>query len=573
MPVLKCKMCGGSLLVEEGSSLCHCDYCGNDQTVPHLDSQKKTNLFARADSLLQECRFEEAACLYELIRSEYPNEAEAHWGLLLSRYGIEYVEDPQTRKRLPTCHRTSYESVLAHEAYRQTLQTADIIARRIYEAEAKRIESVRMGIVDAVANTEPFDVFICYKETDPLGERTEASVLAQEIYQQLTTTGLRVFFSRITLEDKLGSTYEPIIFAALNSAPVMLVIGTEEKHFTEVWVKNEWSRFLDYIRKGKKKVLIPCYLHIDPSGLPSELASLQAQDLSKLGAIQDITRAVVKMARPDAPNSTAVASLPLKSVTALTQRGYLCLEDGEYGRAAAFFERSLDDNPADGYAYLGKFLCKQRVASLDVLKDEIIAFEDDKNFSRALRFANRELEAVLRKVLACNTQNIADKARREKEAEDKRLAWKKAREDHQRECAKIEEAIQSELESQFKTIEDRYAQRLTPIYRQLGIEESTALREKVRLQGELTRVQRERSSLGLFDKARKAELDEVIGRLSEEIQNCPTPTQLREKFQFRLDPIEYEREEEKRRVEEAVRDKYPLPKLVIPLTLDELPNT
>lgn len=573
MPVLKCKMCGGSLLVEEGSSLCHCDYCGNDQTVPHLDSQKKTNLFTRADSLLQECRFEEAACLYELVRSEYPNEAEAHWGLLLSRYGIEYVEDPQTRKRVPTCHRTSYESVLAHEAYRQTLQTADVITRRIYEAEAKRIESVRVGIVDAVANTEPVDVFICYKETDPLGGRTEASVIAQEIYQQLTVAGLRVFFSRITLEDKLGSAYEPIIFSALNSAPVMLVVGTEEKHFTEVWVKNEWSRFLESIRKGKKKVLIPCYSHIDPSGLPPELASLQAQDLNKLGAIQDITRAVVKIAKPDIPNSIAVASMPLKSVAALTQRGYLCLEDGEYSRAAAFFERSLDDNPADGYAYLGKFLCKHRVASLSALKDKIIAFEDDKNFSKAQRFADHELETALQEAVACNTQNKAEKARRKKEEEDKRLARQKAREDHQRACMKTEEAIRSELESHFKAIDDRYQQQLAPIYSELGAEESIAMREKVRLQGELTRVQRERSSLGLFDKARKAELDEVIRRLSEELQNCPTPAQLREKFQPRLEPIECEREEEKRRVEEAVRDKHPLPKLVIPLTLDELPNT
>ena len=32
-------------------------------------------------------------------------EAEAYWGLVLCRYGIEYVNDPATGKKVPTCHR------------------------------------------------------------------------------------------------------------------------------------------------------------------------------------------------------------------------------------------------------------------------------------------------------------------------------------------------------------------------------------------------------------------------------------------------------------------------------------
>ena len=41
--------------------------------------------------------------------------------------------------------------------------------------------------------------------------------LANDLYHQLTQEGFKVFFSRITLEDKLGTAYEPYIFAALNS--------------------------------------------------------------------------------------------------------------------------------------------------------------------------------------------------------------------------------------------------------------------------------------------------------------------------------------------------------------------
>ena len=54
----------------------------------------------------------------------------------------------------------------------------------------------------------------------------------------------RVFFAKITLEDKLGEQYEPYIFSALNSAKVMLVVGTRKEYFEAVWVKNEWRPFL-----------------------------------------------------------------------------------------------------------------------------------------------------------------------------------------------------------------------------------------------------------------------------------------------------------------------------------------
>ena len=74
-----------------------------------------------------------------------------------------------------------------------------------------------------------------------------------------------MFFSRITLEDKLGQQYEPYIFAALNSAKVMLVIGSKREYFDAVWVKNEWSRFLALMKKDRSKLLIPCY-RVPPCG-------------------------------------------------------------------------------------------------------------------------------------------------------------------------------------------------------------------------------------------------------------------------------------------------------------------
>ena len=205
------------------------------------------------------------------------------------------MEDPVTHKQIPTINRTQFTSIFADEDYKSALQYADGSQRRIYEDEAKAIDGIQKGILAISQKEEPFDVFICYKESDNSGRRTQDSVLANDLYHQLTQEGFKVFFSRITLEDKLGTAYEPYIFAALNSAKVMVVLGTKPEYFNAVWVKNEWSRYMALIRNGAKKVLIPAYRDMDPYDLPEEFSHLQAQDMAKLGFMQDLIRGIKKI--------------------------------------------------------------------------------------------------------------------------------------------------------------------------------------------------------------------------------------------------------------------------------------
>ena len=134
--------------------------------------------------------------------------------------------------------------------------------------------------------------FLCYKEQDENGRRTPDSVKAEELYEALTAEGYRVFFARISLEDKAGKKYEPYIFAALTSAKVMAVVGSRQAYFNAPWVKNEWSRFLVMMKQGKEKVLIPCYLDMDPYDMPQELAPLQSFDMAQIGFQQDMIRIV-----------------------------------------------------------------------------------------------------------------------------------------------------------------------------------------------------------------------------------------------------------------------------------------
>lgn len=311
--VFKCKMCGGDIQIIDGSSICECEYCGSRQTLPNFDDDKKTKLFERANRLRFECEFDKAASIYESIVAEFPEEAEAYWGLVLCKYGIEYVDDPKTGDKIPTCHRLSFDGVTVDANFDNALLYGNKESREIYSSEASRIEEIRKKVVAVSSREQPYDVFICYKESDANGGRTEDSVLAQKIYEELTIKDYRVFFSKISLESKIGEEYEPYIFAALNSAKIMLVVGTDYNNINSIWVRNEWSRYLDLMKRNKDKMLIPCYKDMDPYDLPKEFSGLQAQDMGKVGAIQDLIRGMGKVVPKGTPQSVGVTEDTLKA--------------------------------------------------------------------------------------------------------------------------------------------------------------------------------------------------------------------------------------------------------------------
>ena len=124
MAVFKCKMCGAPLTLS-GNSVVECEYCGTTQTVAKTRDELVANLFNRANDLRMNCEFDRAAQTYEKILDQDDTEAEAHWGLVLCRYGIEYVKDPETGRMIPTCRRTLYEAVAADTDYLAAVKHGD----------------------------------------------------------------------------------------------------------------------------------------------------------------------------------------------------------------------------------------------------------------------------------------------------------------------------------------------------------------------------------------------------------------------------------------------------------------
>lgn len=416
MAIYKCKMCGGSLEINNESSVATCEYCGSVQTLPKKNDEVITNLFNRANNLRIKCEFDKAAEVYEKILNEDNNEAEAHWGLVLCKYGIEYVEDPKTYKRIPTCHRTQYESILTDVDYLAALANADAVSQKVYKAQAEEISNLQKDILAIVKNEKPFDVFICYKETDENGKRTVDSALANDIYYQLTQEGLKVFYAAITLEDKLGVEYEPYIFAALNSAKVMLVVGTKPEYFDAVWVRNEWSRYLKLMKADRSKLLIPCYRDMDAYDLPEEFSHLQAQDMGKIGFVNDVVRGIKKVVKADepkaeaAPKETVVVNQGSGNADALLRRAFMALEDGDFARADDFCEQVLNIEPENAQAYLGKLMAELRVKKETALRNLAEPFDNRANYQKVIRFGDEALVSKINSDIDfINTRN--EKAR------------------------------------------------------------------------------------------------------------------------------------------------------------------
>lgn len=393
MTVFKCKMCSAPIEVTNGMTVCECEHCGSKQTLPKLDSGKRLDLYNRANHFRYNNEYDKAKVIYEKILNEDTTDAEAYWSLVLCKYGIEYIEDSYTHKRMPTMNRTQYTSVFDDPNYKMVLKYADTMQYQVYENEANIINEIQKETLAEAQEKEPFDVFLCCEETNVDGQRTRDSFLATDLYQLLTNEGFKVFFARTTLEDKLGMENEPYVFAALNSAKVMVVIGTKPEYFNAVYVKNEWSRYLTFIKMGQRKILIPVYQDMDSYDLPVEFSHLQALDMTTLGFMENLISTIKKLV-PGRSNEN-ISERGINNIEAILRRMELFLEDKEWDRANEYAEKILDVNPECAEAYLGKLLAELHVSSKEKLRDVKSPFDFSNNYKKVMRFGNEEMKEEL----------------------------------------------------------------------------------------------------------------------------------------------------------------------------------
>lgn len=291
----KCKICGGQTTVDSQNGIIICEYCGTKQALPFFTDESERMLYERGNNYLSHNEYDKAENVFNQLLTIKPNVAEFYWDLVLCKYGVTYVKDPKTQKYIPTCNRTHYTPVFSDENYKKAIELSFGEKKALFEDDAKTIDNIQKGIIAVSKKEKPFDIFISYKESDANGNRTKESIKAQKLYEKLTEAGYKVFFSRITLEDKIGTEYEPYIYAALYSSKVLLTICSSKENIEAVWVKNEWSRFLGFRQNDNSKTLLPLYFDMDKADLPEEFTLLSAYDMSDDGFTEELLRGIKKL--------------------------------------------------------------------------------------------------------------------------------------------------------------------------------------------------------------------------------------------------------------------------------------
>lgn len=387
--VYKCKECGGEIETQE-NGLGKCLYCGAVQTLPKEKDDNFNNLLNRANDYRLSCDFDRAIYLYEEALKQCETEPEAHWGLFLSKYGVEYVKDSSSLSYKPTLHRISSTSVFDDIDYLAAIKNADMYASIQYKKDAELIEAVLKELLILSNNQEAYDIFISYKEQDDVTkQRTDDSFLAHNLYNELVGKGYKVFFAPKSLTAGL---YEPQIYSAIISSKVMIVLGTKPEYFNAVWVKNEWLRFSELIDNGENKIIIPVYKYMDAYDLPNKLAKYQAYNMDDISFLQSLTDIISKYV-----NKTDRLSFDDNPAAenASLERGFITLGDGDFVNANNFFENALNINPHCAQAYFGKMMVEMRITSRDQILTTSIPLKNFNNFKKALMYADQQFKTNL----------------------------------------------------------------------------------------------------------------------------------------------------------------------------------
>lgn len=427
---MRCVYCGGEVLVQPEGTMGICTSCMAENPLPGKGVSEKD--YEKAAKALRESRFDRAIELYEKLLIENPKDASVCWGMALSEYGIEYVEDPASGEFLPTLHRLSSQKFSENLYAKKAVECSfSSLNRDFYISQCKLIDSIQSRSLAISGQETPVDIFICYKRSEEGERRTADSRMAADYYRELTHRGYQVFFAEETL--KVGEEYEPRIFAALQSAKVMIAIATKKEYYEAVWVRNEWSRYADLIRQDRRekgstdRLLISMYQHMTEKELPeilrkesshvemdtssnrkAELLNLVSSHFERGGSenVSKIVRQVRKSQEvlgeieADKFSETAEKTRLLATIRLINQ---------EYAEARQLFLRAISQpgGEKDPENYLGLMMCRRQIPGKEALaKSTDVSIEWDEDFQKALECADGQQKSEILKILKNCQDNL-----------------------------------------------------------------------------------------------------------------------------------------------------------------------
>ncbi|MBQ7307429.1 MAG: toll/interleukin-1 receptor domain-containing protein [Clostridia bacterium] len=255
-----------------------CNYCLSKFTKKQINSQMFVDL-RLANIERNQANFDKAKTIYLNIIKNNANEdlTDVYWGLFLCEQRVLFEEDGKGEK-FPSFYRLNQDNSIEDSSYFGKVLSYALKHNKekleVFNNLAEKIENARKIYLDIKNTTKPFDIFICFKNTDNNGNYTNDRQLAMDIYNEFSDK-YNIFFSEKTLKNIKSNyrEYEPNIYYGLYTAKVMLLLCSKTEYLESKWLKNEWNRFSSINKQGTdNKCIIPIFTdNFNPNDLPESL--------------------------------------------------------------------------------------------------------------------------------------------------------------------------------------------------------------------------------------------------------------------------------------------------------------
>ncbi|MCR5491882.1 MAG: TIR domain-containing protein [Bacilli bacterium] len=407
------------------------DAIENEASANHLEAEE----LAAIPNLLNNLEFLEAENRLEELTKKYPKNPKVYFLKVLAAHCINYIHDEDTDRKaekwVPTLNNISAEPLSALTAYKMCLDLAKGEEKEHYLETFKFIEDKRQEVLDDYGSGKyTYDVFISTKVTEmdfsnpahpvPLLANGEPVIssdakLASSIYDQLRHDNprLSVFYSEREKDAMAGQRFENVIFSALHTAKVFILVASDINHINWRWVRNEWKRYLylmDPSQEGyKNRHIILVGNGLAKAELPYELKKrefidFQANQMGALNLIKFVNTSLMSGQAYEKLKAksfdTSVASLDRSALEAETLQtttlgvSVVKLDAGVEKQAKFFIKNTKDDDPyarKDAFARLKDFSSKHPevyAAKIQLLMEKTPFMDVDEYFGDAKNIAD-----------------------------------------------------------------------------------------------------------------------------------------------------------------------------------------
>ncbi len=380
MAQYRCTQCGSVVEAPEGVKVGQCPSCGALFVFPN-DFPQKAVLYRRAADMRNAGNFAAACVNYGRILKIDAMETEAHWGYLLSRYGVEILGGGDSGQVL--FHRLEALPFTEDPSYGKMLEYCPPEARYYYEGMARKIQAMHTKMLEIARRQGDFDIYLnCTQE-----KGTQAWLLANQVGKALDSAGYRVFLPCTMLENVPKGEENLYEMAAAEKSSAMLVAAAPGVDFKEPRLAASWKRYWELSQEDGAKKLLSVYRDIDPGkDLPMELSALQAINCGVPAFEEEVVRQVGGMFGRGGRSADMN-----RKILELLRQGQAALKEKRFPDAQSLFDKASSLDREEGAAYWGLVRSMTEDLTAPAFTPAL-----DTAYQRALQFAGDKQKAQYR---------------------------------------------------------------------------------------------------------------------------------------------------------------------------------